>query len=93
MVVIGIGVEYYMPVFFGTLADSLCSHYGVARSDVEYLLVHVTEDEDHARRSIEVVEKYADSREVKERACQALREMIRVKRRFAESLYAHCLKV
>jgi len=93
MVAIGMGIEYYMPVFFGTLAESLCSRYGLARPDVEYLLVHVTEDEDHARRSIEIVEKYAASREVKERACEALREMIRVKRRFAETLYAHCLEV
>lgn len=93
MVAIGIGIEYYMPVFFGALSDALCSHYGLSRSDVEYLLIHVGEDEDHARRSIEIVGKYADGREVKERACQALRETIRLKRQFSEAIYAHCMRV
>jgi pyrroloquinoline-quinone synthase len=91
MAAIGAGIEYYIPVFFGTLAESLCSRYNLPRSDVEYLLVHVTEDEDHARRSVEMLEKYADTREDKERACQALREMIRAKKQFAEAIYAHCL--
>ncbi|HSE96856.1 MAG TPA: iron-containing redox enzyme family protein [Blastocatellia bacterium] len=92
MTAIGIGIEYYMPVFFGSLAEALCSRYGVERADAEYLLVHVGEDESHAKRSMEIVEKYADTREERDRACHALREMLRVKRRYSEAIYAHCLK-
>jgi pyrroloquinoline-quinone synthase len=87
---IGIGIEYFIPIFFGALADSLCSRYDLTRNDVEFLSVHVGEDEDHAARSIEMIEAYADGDEMKERAKQALRDMIAVKRRFAESLYARC---
>jgi pyrroloquinoline-quinone synthase len=90
MVAIGIGIEYYMPVFFGSLSEALCSNYNLARSDLESLMLHLTENKDHARRAVEIVRKYADSREIKERACESLREMISLKRRFAESLYSYC---
>lgn len=90
MTAIGLGIEYYMPVFFGVMADSLRKNYGLAFEDVEYLSVHVEDDEAHARRSLEMIEKYADTDDERERAKQALREMLSVKRRFAESLYAHC---
>jgi pyrroloquinoline quinone (PQQ) biosynthesis protein C len=90
MAAIGLGIEYYMPVFFGVMAESLRTNYGLASEDIEYLSVHIEDDEAHARRSLEMIEKYSDTDEVKERAKCALGEMLAVKRRFAESLYAHC---
>ena len=91
MTAIGLGIESYMPVFFGALAETLCARYGLARADVEYFLVHVSEDEDHARRALELIEKYADTDAIKEKAKQALRDMLSAKHRFAKALYAHCL--
>ncbi len=91
MTAIGIGIEYFSPRFFAALADLFRSRFGLSREEVEYLLVHVGEDEDHARRSLELIEKYADTDEIKEKAKQALREMLSVKRRFAEALFAHCM--
>ncbi|MEW6211054.1 MAG: iron-containing redox enzyme family protein [Acidobacteriota bacterium] len=87
MTAIGVGIEYYIPKFFGALADGLRSHYGLTREDVEFLSVHVGEDEDHARRAMEMIETYADTDEIKEKARQALLGVIEAKRRFAESLY------
>jgi pyrroloquinoline-quinone synthase len=91
MAAIGVGIEYFSPRFFSALAEMFRAQFGLAADDVEYLLVHVGEDEDHARRSLELIEKYADTDEVKERAKQALREMLSVKHRFARAIYAHCL--
>jgi pyrroloquinoline quinone (PQQ) biosynthesis protein C len=91
MAAIGIGIEYFSPRFFAALAELLRSQFGLAREEVEYLLVHVGEDEDHARRSLELIEKYADTDEVKEKAKQALREMLSVKGRFARALFDHCM--
>jgi pyrroloquinoline quinone (PQQ) biosynthesis protein C len=91
MTAIGIGIEYFSPRFFAALAELFRSQFGLAREDVEYLLVHVGEDEDHARRSLELIEKYADTVEMQEKAKQALREMLSVKCRFAEALFAHCM--
>ncbi|MGA9767721.1 MAG: iron-containing redox enzyme family protein [Blastocatellia bacterium] len=91
MTAIGIGIEYFSPRFFAALAELFRSQFGLSREEVEYLLVHVGEDEDHARRSLELIEKYADTDETKEKAKQALREMLSVKRRFAEALFAHCM--
>jgi pyrroloquinoline-quinone synthase len=91
MAAIGIGIEYFMPVFFGALADALRNHYKLSSDDVAYLLVHVAEDEDHARRSMELIEQYANTEEVKEKTRQAMRRMLAIKRRFAEALYAHMI--
>lgn len=91
MTAIGIGIEYFSPRFFAALAELFRSQFGLAREEVEYLLVHVGEDEDHARRSLELIEKYADTIEVQEKAKQALREMLSVKGKFAEALFAHCM--
>jgi pyrroloquinoline quinone (PQQ) biosynthesis protein C len=73
------------------MARHLCSNYGLATSDVQYLLVHVNEDEMHARRAEELIEANANTAELREEAKQALREMLVVKRRFAQALYRHCL--
>lgn len=88
---LGVGVESLIPGFFSRMAEQLCSNYGLAPSDLQYLLVHVTEDEVHARRAQDLIEAHASTIELREKAKQALREMLRVKRRFAEALYRHCL--
>jgi pyrroloquinoline quinone (PQQ) biosynthesis protein C len=90
MTAIAVGIEIFMPSFFSALAESLCSRYGLKRDDVDYLLVHVAEDQTHSRRALELIEAYADTREIQEMATQALREMLLVKHRFAQSVYNHC---
>jgi pyrroloquinoline-quinone synthase len=93
MTAIAVGIESYMPVFFRALADSLCSKYQLSRDDVDYLIVHVSEDETHSRRALALLEAYADTREAQEQAKQALREMLLVKRRFALAVYNHASAV
>lgn len=90
MTALGIGVESFMPAFFGALAASLCSQHQLSPDDVEYLSVHVNEDETHSRRALELIEAYADTDDIRERAINALRDMLVVKRRFAEAVYRHC---
>ena len=90
MTAIGIGMEYSIPVFFGALAESLERHYGITRHDLAYLLVHVTEDAEHAARALTLIEKYADTEQIRERSRRALREMLTAKQRFAEALFVHC---
>lgn len=90
MTAIAVGIEIFMPAFFGALGESLCSQYGLTRGDVDYLMVHVAEDETHARRALALIETYADTEEVREQAKRALREMLLIKRRFAQAVYDHC---
>lgn len=90
---IGLGIEAFSPRFFAALAECFQAQFNLSPGDVEYLLVHVGEDEDHARRSLEMIDKYATAEAEKESARRALREMLAVKRRFAEALYAHCTAV
>jgi pyrroloquinoline-quinone synthase len=91
MTAIGIGIEHFMPVFFGSLARALQEHYGLTSVDVEYLTVHLSADEEHARRSLEIIRRFADSDEVREKARQALRRTVAVKRRFSEAVYQACV--
>jgi|SRR5215471_1531761 len=91
MTAIAIGIEIYMPAFFGSLAEALCSNYNLSTDNVEYLLVHVVEDETHSRRALEIIEQYANTTELKERAKQALRDLLVVKRQFALAVYSHCV--
>jgi pyrroloquinoline-quinone synthase len=91
MTAIALGIESFMPAFFGTLSESLCSKYGLAPDDVEYLTVHVEEDKSHSERALSLIELYADTPDVQEKAKLALREMLLVKRRFALALYNHCV--
>jgi pyrroloquinoline-quinone synthase len=90
MTAIGVGIEIFMPRFFGPLGDSLRSKYGLTQDDVDYLLAHVAEDEVHSRRALELLESYADTPEVQEKAKNALREMLLVKRCYAVAVYNHC---
>ena len=90
MTAIAVGIEIFMPAFFGRLGESLRSKYGLTGDDVDYLLVHVAEDETHSRRALALIESYADTQEVREKAKRALREMLLVKRRFALAVYNHC---
>jgi pyrroloquinoline-quinone synthase len=90
MTAIGVGIEYSIPQFFGMFAESLQTHYGLSKEDAEYLLIHVGEDEDHAQRSLELIEKYADTEELQDQAKAALRGMLTVKREFAKALYELC---
>jgi pyrroloquinoline-quinone synthase len=90
MAAIAIGIESFMPAFFGKLADSLCSNYNLSPDDVEYLLVHVTEDQQHSSRALELIGVYADTDEIREKAKAALKEMLVVKRRFGDAVFKHC---
>ena len=90
MTAIAVGIEIFMPKFFGALAESLCSKYGLKRGDVDYLMVHVTEDEVHSQRALELIEAYADTAELQRKAKEALREMLLAKRRYALVVYDYC---
>jgi pyrroloquinoline-quinone synthase len=92
MTAIGVGIESFMPAFFGALAEYVQRDFGLSIHDVQYLLVHVGEDEDHARRAMEMIDRYADTEEIKQAAKTTLREMLKIKRRFAEAIFRNCTK-
>src|SRR5262249_12038076 len=90
MSAIGVGIESFIPAFFGALAEHLQRDFGLSHHEVQYLLVHVGEDEDHARRAMEMIDRYADTEELKQAAKTALSEMLKIKRRFAEASFRNC---
>jgi pyrroloquinoline quinone (PQQ) biosynthesis protein C len=90
MTAIAVGIEFFMPRFFGAMADSLCSKYGLERGDVDYLMVHVAEDEMHSQRALAIIDSYSDTPELRQKAKDALRDMLLVKRRYALAVYDYC---
>jgi len=93
MAAIGIGIEYSMPVFFRAFGEALKKNYGLTDQDVEFLSVHVEEDEEHSRRSIELIERFASTEDLKSRARDALHKTLSARQRFAAALFEHCSDV
>jgi pyrroloquinoline quinone (PQQ) biosynthesis protein C len=93
MTAIGVGIEFFMPKFFGGLAEALSERLALPDADLAYLRVHISADEEHARRSLELINRYADTPEIKDSARQTLRELLDVKDRFASAVFSHCARV
>jgi pyrroloquinoline quinone (PQQ) biosynthesis protein C len=92
MTAIGVGIEFFIPKFFGRLAEALRERLALPEEDLAYLQVHVSADEDHARRALELIDRYADTPERKDSARETLREMLAVKDRFADAVFSHCAR-
>lgn len=93
MAAIGVGIEIFMPKFFGALADALKTQFGLSDEELAYLRVHVSADADHARRAFEIINRYADSEQIREKARQSLLEALAVKNQFSSAVYSHCVQV
>ena len=93
MTAISLGIEYFMPAFFAVLGESLSTKYGLETDALDYLMIHVSEDETHSRRALTLLEEHADTPESREKAKDALREMLKVKRRFALAVYDRCSSI
>ncbi|MBI3742938.1 MAG: iron-containing redox enzyme family protein [Chloroflexi bacterium] len=72
----GLGAEYYAPAVFGMIADKLLGQFGLPKDVLEFFYVHLYEDEDHARRTMEIVAKYADSDEKQHQVVETIKRNV-----------------
>jgi pyrroloquinoline-quinone synthase len=59
------------------LGRAFQERYGVPGEALEYFFMHVQADEEHTRRGVELVCRYADTTELQERCRAAVREFVR----------------
>ena len=72
----GLASEFYAPAIFEQIVDRLRDEFELPEEVLEFFNVHLDEDVDHARRTFEIVLRYARTAEEQERVVQAVRRHI-----------------
>ena len=72
----GLGSEHYAPAFFTLILERLRGEFKLPEEALEFLLVHLYEDVDHARRTMEIVLRYATTDAEQESVLAAIRRHI-----------------
>ncbi|MCH2169206.1 iron-containing redox enzyme family protein [Myxococcota bacterium] len=72
----GLGAEFYAPAFFELILERLREEFQLPEEVLEFFIVHLTEDEDHSRRTMEIVLRYADTDEEQARVLSAIRRHV-----------------
>ena len=86
-----IATESINPIHMQRMADALETHYGVARSALEFYHVHVAVEADHAERAVRILSTLAVTDEAQARGRLALRRALTARRICADGmLEAYC---
>lgn len=72
----GLASEHYAPAFFALILQRLRGEFGLPEEVLEFFTVHLAEDVDHARRTLEIVLRYATTDEAQERVLAAIRRHV-----------------
>lgn len=72
----GLASEYYAPSFFRLILERLRGEFGLPEEVLEFFTVHLEEDVDHARRTMEIVLRYATTDAEQERVLAAIRRHV-----------------
>jgi pyrroloquinoline-quinone synthase len=72
----GLGSEYYAPAFFKLIVERLRNDFDISEEVLEFFYVHLYEDVDHARRTMDIVLEYATSDEEQELVLEAIRRHV-----------------
>jgi pyrroloquinoline-quinone synthase len=76
MAAVGIGIEAGVPALFSAMLPILRERYGLPEDALEFFDIHVRADEDHGRRAIDLVRKYATTDEQQAGVQRTLREVV-----------------
>ena len=72
----GLGSEYYAPAFFELIIGRLREEFDIPEEVLEFFYVHLYEDVDHARRTMDIVLDFATSDDDQERVLEAIRRHV-----------------
>jgi pyrroloquinoline quinone (PQQ) biosynthesis protein C len=72
----GLGSEYYAPAFFELIVARLRDEFELPEEVFEFFTVHLHEDVDHARRTLDIVLEFATSDEEQERVLESIRRHV-----------------
>jgi len=73
---VGIGIEAGVPALFSAMLPVLRQQFGLPEDALEFFRIHVQADEDHGRRAIELIRKYATTDEQQAGVRRMLREVV-----------------
>ena len=72
----GLGSEYYAPAFFQLIVERLRQEFDIPEEVLEFFYVHLYEDVDHARRTMDIVLDFATDDEEQARVLDAIRRHV-----------------
>ncbi len=72
----GLGSEHYAPAFFKLIVERLRAEFDIPEEVLEFFYVHLYEDVDHARRTLDIVLEHATSDEEQELVLDAIRRHV-----------------
>jgi len=72
----GLGSEHYAPAFFKLIVERLRREFDIPEEVLEFFYVHLYEDIDHARRTLDIVLEYATTDEEQQSVLGAIRRHV-----------------
>jgi pyrroloquinoline quinone (PQQ) biosynthesis protein C len=72
----GLGAEYFAPPLFEMIVECLRDEFKLPEETLEFFLVHLYEDIDHADRTLEMVMRYASTEAEHEKVIRAIRRHV-----------------
>jgi len=84
-----IGMESQPPTLYGDIVPALREKYGCTAEQIAYFPVHVEADTEHGARAYALVEKYARTEELRQRAVLAAREGAEKRWFYIDGIYIH----
>jgi pyrroloquinoline-quinone synthase len=86
---LNIGLESQPPQLYGDIVPALKEKYGCTDEQIAYFPVHVEADTEHGGRAYALVEKYARTEELRQRAVLAAREGAEKRWFYIDGIYIH----
>ncbi len=86
---LNIGLESQPPTLYGDIIPVLREKYGCTDTQITYFPLHVEADTEHGSRAFHLVEKFATSPDLQERAVLAAREGAEKRWLYIDGIYIH----
>lgn len=88
---VGLGVERSVPRYFRHLESLFRERYGFSAEDTEFFRVHITDDAEHAQRTMEIVVTHTRTPEQEDRVIAAIVATQAARRTYREAVYRTCV--
>jgi pyrroloquinoline-quinone synthase len=84
-----VGSEAQSPLLYGTVLPALREKYRFAESTIEHFWLHTEADDEHGRRTFELLERHCTTPELRAKAIHWARESARMRWFYFDGIYLH----
>lgn len=88
-----VGLESQVPQIYSRTTPPLVEKYGFTEDEIVFFRLHIVADEEHGERGFELLEKHANTPEIKANCMRLVREATHMRRLYLDGLYNKFLAV